>query len=233
MNSLVDPDVICAPVVGHREQDRAALVIGGRVDESARAALCRLVEQPLGLQCVREDHLHLGGGLLGGHDRGQPFAGHQVHDRCGADAVTAPEMCRVIDPDAVLVVGDPGGERLAGRCAWPFRAEHRKPASGQNTSHRGRGNPHAAQVGAAVREFAVGTVDLAPLVEQRHDLCCLLGPQAVDRVAAGREVDQTIGGTAGAPPPSPGLGQLQAAADTPVVPAVLDTPGQSGPTVRP
>ncbi len=100
------------PVVRHGEQDRAALVIHGRVDEPVGAALERLVEQPLGLQRVGEHDLDLGRGLLGRDDRGQPLAGHQVHDHGDGDAVTATEMGRVIDPDAVLGIGDPSGERL-------------------------------------------------------------------------------------------------------------------------
>jgi hypothetical protein len=59
-----------------------------------------------------------------------------------------------------------------------------------------------------VGELAVGAVDLGPLVEQRHDLGCLLGPQAVGGVVAGGQVGQPVGGPAGAPPPRPGLGQL-------------------------
>jgi hypothetical protein len=64
-----------------------------------------------------------------------------------------------------------------------------------------------------MRKFAMRTVDLGPLLEQRHDLGLFLGPQAVDGVAADRAIDQTIGGPTGAPPPGAGLGQLQAAAD--------------------
>ncbi|MGH3966292.1 MAG: hypothetical protein ACRDZO_27280 [Egibacteraceae bacterium] len=45
MNSRVDPEVSCAPVVRHGEQDRAALVIGRGVDEPVGAALQRGVEQ--------------------------------------------------------------------------------------------------------------------------------------------------------------------------------------------
>jgi hypothetical protein len=69
-----------------------------------------------------------------------------------------------------------------------------------------------------------GAVDLAPLVEQLKDLGFLFRAQPVHRVAAGRSVDEPVGGPSGAPPPRAGLFQLQALAGAPVAPTVLDSP---------
>jgi hypothetical protein len=49
--------------------------------------------------------------------------------------------------------------------------------------------PHATQVAATVRQFAVRGVDVAPLVGEREDLGDIPGQQAVQRAAAGA-VDQ-------------------------------------------
>ena len=73
-------------------------------------------------------------------------------------------------------------------------------------------------------QVAVGAVDLAPLLEQRHDLGLLSVQQPVDRVAAGLVVHQTVGGTSGAPPPRAPLGQLQHLASAAMASAVLDRP---------
>ncbi|MGH3924450.1 MAG: hypothetical protein ACRDTT_16580 [Pseudonocardiaceae bacterium] len=56
-----------------------------------------------------------------------------------------------------------------------------------------------------MRELAVGAVDLGPLVEQHENLVAFPVEQLVDRVAAGRAVDQTSADAAGALPSRPGL----------------------------
>jgi len=85
----------------------------------------------------------------------------------------------------------------------------------QHPPHTGGRHPHPLQVGAAVGELAVRAVGLAPLVEQPDDLGDLIVEQPVDRVAAGRQVLQPLGGLAGQPPPRPGLAKLQRAAGSP------------------
>ena len=61
-------------------------------------------------------------------------------------------------------------------------------------------------------EFAVGPVELAPLVEQRQDLLGLLGQQPVHRGPARRLVGQLAAGSSGDPAVCPPLRQLHAPA---------------------
>ncbi len=58
-------------------------------------------------------------------------------------------------------------------------------------------------------ELAVGAVDLAPLVEQRHDLGDLPVEQAVQRAAARTAVFELVGGAAAKPPVGPHRARLQ------------------------
>ena len=48
-------------------------------------------------------------------------------------------------------------------------ARKRRSAGMKDPPHGGRGHPHPRQVGSAVGQFAVGPVDIAPLLEQRQD----------------------------------------------------------------
>ncbi len=67
-------------------------------------------------------------------------------------------------------------------------------------------------------EFAVGPVDLTPLLEQGQDLGCLLGQDPVHREPARRLVGQPAAGPAGVPAVGADLADLKrpaGAADTP------------------
>jgi hypothetical protein len=136
MNSRVDPEVICGPLSQDGVQDRASLVVEGRVDQPIGAALDRL-QEPFGGQRVGEDDLDLGGGLLCGDDVGQPLAGHEIlHD--GHRHPGSGEVGRVVDPQLVRAVVHPLGEGLAHRGPRPPPWVQNKPVSGQNPLYRGR-----------------------------------------------------------------------------------------------
>ena len=76
--------------------------------------------QPFGVEGLCEDDLYLGGGLLGGDEGGEPFAGDDVEDGVG-DPAGSGEVGYVIDPDLVALPFDPvrQGPR---RCRRALRA---------------------------------------------------------------------------------------------------------------
>jgi len=175
------------------------------------------LQEPLGLERGGEGEFDLGGGLLDRDDLGEPFAGDEVlddqhrHPGCG-------EVGRVEDPDVVRGVLGPLGEgsllRPSGAREWT-----KVQVSGVKYSpDGGRGDPHPGQVGAAVGEFAVGSVDLAPFLEQGQDLGCLIGQDPVHREPARRPVGQPAEGPAGVPAVGADLADLECPAcpaDTP------------------
>ena len=64
-------------VIGHRKQDRPSLVVSAEVHEPVGASLDGL-QQSLGVECVGESDLDLGGGFLSGDDLGDPLARDQI-----------------------------------------------------------------------------------------------------------------------------------------------------------
>ena len=80
MNSRVEPEVICGPLsetasrIGRAGRHRRV----GSTGRSWRASM--EVEEAFGIQCVGEDELDLGGGLLRRDDLGDPLARDQVLD---------------------------------------------------------------------------------------------------------------------------------------------------------
>jgi hypothetical protein len=83
-----------------------------------------------------------------------------------------------------------------------------------------------------VGELAVGPVDLAPLVKQRHDLGDLVGEQPVQRAATRTVVGQLVGGAAAKPPVGTHRAKLQRPAGRTKLPArhhrLLDQVQQAG-----
>lgn len=73
-----------------------------------------------------------------------------------------------------------------------------------------------------MRKFAVGPVDLAPLLEQRQDLLGLLSQDAVHRRPARLGVSQLAAGPAGVPSVGPDLTDLEHPAGSSDRPARLD-----------
>jgi hypothetical protein len=69
-----------------------------------------------------------------------------------------------------------------------------------------------------VGELAVGAVDLAPLMEQPHDLGSLPGQQPMQRAATGPAVGQLVGGAAAKPSVGPHRAKLQHPAGGPELP---------------
>ena len=81
-----------------------------------------------------------------------------------ADPLGAREVGRVPAPDAVRGPLQPvRPARLRCRVTDHRFGQH-EPVSSQNTTERGRRDPHPPDVGAAVGELAVGAVDLTPLL---------------------------------------------------------------------
>ena len=64
-------------VIGHRKQDRPSLVVDVDGDEPVLASLDGF-QQSLGVECVGEPDLDLGGGFLDGDDLGDPLARDEV-----------------------------------------------------------------------------------------------------------------------------------------------------------
>jgi hypothetical protein len=81
-------------------------------------------------------------------------------------------------------------------------------------------------------ELAMGAVDLAPLVKQRHDLGDLVGEQPVARAAARTVILQLLGGAAAQPPVRADRAKLQHPAGRTKLPAglhrLLDQVQQAG-----
>ena len=92
--------------------------------------------QALGVEGVGEDDLYLGGGLLGGDEGGEPFAGDDVEDGVG-DPGGSGEMGDVVDPDLVALPFDPvrQGPRRR-RCALRAGGQN-KPLGCENAIQRG------------------------------------------------------------------------------------------------
>ena len=97
----------------------------------------------------------------------------------------------------------------------PCAAKTRRTVAGETHT--------AADVAAAMRELAMRTVDIAPLLEQLEDRGHLLGSEPVHR-RAGLAVIQAAGVTPAAPPPRPPLIQLEVVAGAAVIPPVGDRP---------
>ena len=72
-----------------------------------------------------------------------------------------------------------------------------------------------------MRELAMGTVDIAPLLEQLEDRGHLLGSETVQRRARLAVIQTTLAAPA-APPPRPPLVQLEVLAGAAVLPALSD-----------
>jgi hypothetical protein len=180
------------------------------------------LEQSLGLERVEEHDLHLGRGFFDRDELGDPFAGHEVHHGEHRDLRAAGEMRAVVDPDRVAAVVRPFRERptLGADPAGPLQM---KAVCSQNAPDGGWGDPHLADVAAAVRELAMRAIDIAPALEQLEDRGDLLGAQAVDR-AARLAVPETVGIAPAAPPPRPALVQLEIGAGAAVLPAAGDGP---------
>jgi hypothetical protein len=96
--------------------------------------------QALAFQRLANDDLDLGGGLLGGHDLGQPLAGDEVLDHGGGHA-GAGEVGRVVNPDHPWPVDNPVGERLAHAAAGPGQRPQSQPLGGQHAPHARRRHP--------------------------------------------------------------------------------------------
>src|SRR5215217_3068453 len=117
--------------------------------------------------------------------------------------------------------------RGSGRNRRPWRASTRRTLAGET-------HP-PFQIGAAVSELAVGTVELAPLIEQPQDLGDLPVQQAVHRAATRRPVLELAGGTPAQPPVDAQLIDLKHLAGCPDRPALsrgllqqLQQPGLGG-----
>ena len=82
--------------------------------------------QALGVEGFGEDDLDLGGGLLGGDEGGEPFAGDDVQDGVG-DPAGSGEVGYVVDPDLVAFPLDPVRQ-------GPRRHRGALRAGGQNKS---------------------------------------------------------------------------------------------------
>jgi hypothetical protein len=152
-----------------------------------------------------------------GHGRGHPSPG---------------EVGRVEDPDGVGCVADPVRERLADRPSWPRQRPQPQALALQHAAHAGRRHPHPLQGGAAVSQLAVGAVDLAPRIEQPHDLGDLLLEQAVHRAAARGLVGELAGGAATQPPEGPHLTKLGAPRRRHGMSTRLRWPAQARPAAR-
>ncbi len=70
-------------------------------------------------------------------------------------------------------------------------------------------------------DLAMGAVDLAPIVVQRHDLGHLVLEQAVGRAAPGAAVGQLTWLSAIDPTPGPALSELELSTRSPQAPAVV------------
>ncbi len=129
-------------------------------------------------QRLGEGDLDLGRGLLGRDQGGHPAAGDHVDDR-DRDPAGQGEVGEVVAPHDVWLPRDPvrprcPHDRFAGWFPWQD-----KTFGAQRAQHRGLRDVHDAEAGAAVRELAVRTVDLAPRVGQGHDGFAFGGQQAV------------------------------------------------------
>ena len=80
--------------------------------------------QPFGVEGLCENDLYLGGGLLGGDEGGEPFAGDDVEDGVG-DPAGSGEVGYVIDPDLVALPFDPVRQ-------GPRRCRRARGSGGQN-----------------------------------------------------------------------------------------------------
>jgi hypothetical protein len=181
-------------VVAHGKQHRPGGVVHGRVDQPVLAGGDQL-QQPFAFQRLGEHHLDLAGGLLRRDDLGQPLAADQVLDH-GRGHPGAGEVGRVEHPDGVWGVLDPVWERLADRAAGPWQGPQPQARALQHPAHAGRRHPHWLRLRATMGELAMGAVDLAPLLEQSHDLSNLPVQQAVQRAAIRWLVLQLVGGAA-------------------------------------
>ena len=178
MNSRVEPEVICGAVVGDREQDRpsASSTVGSTrpsaagLDDGEEAFASRASVNTIStwVEVSSADTMS---------------AIHLRETRSSIDQYRhagTGEVCRVVDPDWLGRYSTHSGHGL--RTAAPGRGRRVQVRPWrENASHRRRRHPHPVQVGAAVGELAVRPVDLAPLVEQRHDLGHLVPEQAVHR----------------------------------------------------
>ena len=102
-------------VVRHCQQDRLFVALAAVVALADPLGLADLDGGPqaLGVAGVGEHAIDLGGGLLDGDERGEPFTGDDVPDGVG-DAASSGEVGDVIDPDLVALTDHPVGQ---GRCA--------------------------------------------------------------------------------------------------------------------
>lgn len=199
--------------------------------EFGAAVRVRSLQQALQPQGEGEGDLDLGGGFLGGHDGGQPLAGHHVEHGHGG-AAGAGEMGEVVRPDVV---------RLPDQPVRPWRPRRRIPRRiagqhevllAQDPQHGRFRHVHEVQPRPAVGELAVGPVPLAPGLEQLHDPGPFPRQQAVDRVAPGTSVREVPGFAAGGPPVGAGVVHPETGRGPPSGPAptggMVDQPQQAG-----
>ena len=135
-NSLVEPARIWGPL------SDIASRIGSSSLSSASAGAVGLAgldggPQALGVEGLCEDDLYLGGGLLGGDEGGEPFAGDDVEDGVG-DPAGSGEMGDVINPDLVAPPFDPVRQGPRRRRGALRAGGQNKPLTSENAIQRRR-----------------------------------------------------------------------------------------------
>src|SRR6478735_6676858 len=112
------------------------------------------------------------------------------------------------------------------RCDRPGRGSGRKKpvVQHQHPPHGGWGGPEPVQVGPAVRQLAMRSVDLGPLLEHRQDLGLLGRQQTVHRGPARSAVDEVTEPGAEHPPVRPDPTKVQDNRGRRYRPPLLDGP---------
>ena len=158
-------------VVADRQQQRDCVAVGQVCVGVVEAGGEFVGEEPFALQCFGEQDSGGDRVRCRGVVRGDPFTGHHIDYRVGVLGLSAcRELGAVPTPQLVGPPLTPGRPRRLGGLGRARRAGQSEAVTCENAVHSRSRHPHAAQVGAAVRELAMRPVGVAPLVEEAHDL---------------------------------------------------------------
>src|ERR671918_1258389 len=197
MNSRVSPEVIWGP-----RSDQATRIgrRGSPWDRTKRSGVS---------SCIRfwsssawaKASCTWGGGQLGGEQVVDLVAGHDI-DNGQAGPAAAAELGAVPHPDLVRCPADRLGPRQGeGRPLAEWRLGQLYLVFRGDSAHCGGSHEHLAHVAAAMRQFAVGAVNLAPFLDDLEDRVLLPGQQPVHRVAARNPVLEAAHLVQPGPPP--------------------------------
>src|SRR3954454_24006224 len=214
MNSRVEPEVICAPLsetaksTGRRSaRSPDGSSVSARISSSSPSRSSALVNTAWTWTWVASGHSIVS----------TPLARDEVEDRQRARA-RGGKGAEVITPDLARAVVDPlrPGPGLGPGPGRPVG--QRSAVREQHPQHGRRRDPHASEVGAAVRELAMRAIDLAPLRRELEDRADLLRPERVHRPPARPAILQRAGGLARLPVARASLREPQHAARAPEAP---------------